>query len=294
VTVVNAYGLSETVCDALFCGPTDATRRVGTIGKPEGCEARVVDGRDAEVEPSEVGELLIRGPIVMKGYFRQPEATAAVLVDGWFHTGDLVRTIDQGFYEFVGRKKNIIKSRGVNIHPENVTSAIRKMPGVIDAITLGIADEIRGQLIVSCVVVEAASVIDEFAILGHCKRTLPPEKQPSRAFLANELPRGPAGKFILSEVERIAREALGRDQHNFPAKDVYSIAAACLRVPQDALSPVSNPFNTEGWDSIAHLELIVALEKAFHITFSPSDILNFESLADAERIVGVHLHSSPS
>jgi long-chain acyl-CoA synthetase len=294
VIVVNAYGLSETVCDALFCGPDDTTRRVGTIGKPVGCEARVVNDANAEVEPGEVGELLIRGPIVTKGYFRQPEATAQVLVDGWFHTGDLVRTIDQGFYEFVGRKKNIIKSRGINIHPENVTSAIRKMPGVTDAITLGLADEVRGQLVVACVVVEKDSTIDGFAVLDHCKRTLPPEKQPSHALIVNELPRGPAGKFILSEAERIAREQLSHAEHNVSAQDVYSIATACLRTPRSALSPQSNPFNTEGWDSIAHLELILALEKAFRITFSPSDILNLESLADAERIVSSHLRSRPN
>ena len=80
------------------------------ISCPEG------DDEGTDVEPGDVGEFLIRGPIVMKGYFRQLEATAAVLVDGWFHTGDLARTMDGGFYEFVGRKKNIIKSHGVN-HP---------------------------------------------------------------------------------------------------------------------------------------------------------------------------------
>ncbi len=294
VNIVNAYGLSETVCDALFCGPTEATRRVGTIGKPEGCEARIVNDRNADVPPGETGELLIRGPIVMSGYFRQPEATAEVLIGGWFHTGDLVRRTDEGFYEFVGRKKNVIKSRGVGIQPETITSAIRGMSGVVDAVTLGVADELRGQLIVSCAVVEKDSAINEFVILDHCQRSLPPEKQPSRVLIVDELPRGPAGKFVLSEVERIAREAVGRVERGLPIKDVYSIAATCFRAPQGSLSAESTPFNTEGWDSVAHLELILALEKSFGVTFSAADILNFESLADAERIVASYLHSRPA
>ena len=288
VRVVNAYGLTETVCDALFCGPGDDTYRMGTIGKPAGCEVRVVDDGDQDVRPGETGELLIRGPIVMTGYFRQPEETAAVLVDGWFRTGDLVRADDEQFFEFVGRKKNVIKSRGVSVHPENVTAAILSMTGVADAVTIGLPAEASGELIVSCVVAEKDAPIDELAVLAHCRTNLSPEKRPSHVFLVDELPRGPAGKFILSEVERIARSRLEREPNDGDGNSagaVYAIAAGCFKVPAGSLLPELTPFNTEGWDSIAHLDFILTLEKSFGIELSPADILNLDSLADAERIV---------
>ena len=98
--VVNAYGLSEVVCDALFCGPIKETRRVGTLGKPIMCQARVVDKSGGDVPVGETGELLLSGPTVMQGYFRQPEETADVIRDGWFHTGDLVSVDSLSFFNF--------------------------------------------------------------------------------------------------------------------------------------------------------------------------------------------------
>lgn len=104
VAVTNSYGLTETVCEALYCGPAAETKRIGTIGKPIDCEARVVDDSGNDVPAGEAGELWVRGSNVMKGYFRQPEATAAVLKHGWYHTGDLARVDTDGFFAIVGRK----------------------------------------------------------------------------------------------------------------------------------------------------------------------------------------------
>jgi long-chain acyl-CoA synthetase len=96
--IVNVYGLTESVCEALYCGPDAPTRRIGTIGKPVDCEARIVDEAGRDVAPDTTGELLLRGDNIMRGYFRMPDETAAVLKDGWFHTGDLAATNEDGFY----------------------------------------------------------------------------------------------------------------------------------------------------------------------------------------------------
>jgi long-chain acyl-CoA synthetase len=142
--VVNSYGLTETVSEAIYCGPTPGTRRMGTIGKPVDCEARIVDEAGGDVEPGEVGELVLRGDNVMKGYFRNPEATGDVIKEGWFHSGDLATRDREGFFRIVGRKKNVIIRGGLNVYPEDVTHAILSMSGVLDAVTFGLPDILQG------------------------------------------------------------------------------------------------------------------------------------------------------
>src|SRR5262249_6611127 len=110
--VVNVYGLTETVAGGLFSGPDDATRRVGTLGKPVDCRARIVKPEGGEVGESETGELWLSGPNLMLGYLREPDATRAVLRDGWLRTGDLVRRDGDGFFYFAGRIKNLLISGG--------------------------------------------------------------------------------------------------------------------------------------------------------------------------------------
>lgn len=296
VTVVNAYGLSETVCDALFCGPHGETRRVGTLGRPAGCEARIVDDAGREVPPGETGELILRGGIVMKGYFRQPEATAAVLRDGWFHTGDLASVDDKGFFVFAGRKKSAIVSRGVTIHPENVTSAVLAVPGVTEAVTLGVADEACGERVVCCVVADPAGGVDATAVFAACRSALPPEKQPDEVHFLESLPRGPAGKVLLEAVRqalaesppRSAPAAAGTDEVRdaaLPTAALYALAAETFKTTPEALSPASTPYNTPGWDSLAHLTFVAAIEERFAIKLTAAQVIGLVSLADAENII---------
>ena len=122
--VVNCYGLTETVSEAIYCGPQPDTRKVGTIGKPDGVSIKVVDDAGNELAQGESGELVLQGDIVMNGYFRNEEATNEVLKDGWFFTGDLAKVDEEGFVVITGRKKNVIIRGGVNVYPEDLSNTV--------------------------------------------------------------------------------------------------------------------------------------------------------------------------
>jgi acyl-CoA synthetase (AMP-forming)/AMP-acid ligase II/acyl carrier protein len=280
--IVNAYGLSEVVCDALFCGPGADTRLVGSLGKPVGCQARVINGEGQDCRDEETGELILSGPTVMRGYFNQPEETARVLREGWFHTGDLVRRDARGYFHFEGRNKTIVKVGGVTIHPESVNSVIRAMPGIVEAVTFGQPDPVRGQRLVACAVADPAWGITPADVQVYCRKALVPIKVPSEIILLDRLPRGAAGKIALEELKAIvagmASEATG-------GTTVFEIAAQCFNVPVASLSSESSPYNTPGWDSFAHLELIAHIEQRLGIQFSAEDIINLGSLGDAISIV---------
>jgi long-chain acyl-CoA synthetase len=287
VEVTNSYGLTETVCEAMYCGPAPVTKRIGTIGKPIDCEARIVDDSGNDVPAGEVGELWISGTNIMKGYFRQPEETAAVLTDGWYHTGDLARVDDDGFFAIAGRKKTVIVTGGINVHPENITTTIRNIEGVIDAVTFGLKNEVFGEIVVSCVVVAPDSGLDADAVLTHCRVSLSAEKVPAAVYLLDDLPRGPAGKVLLDDVKVLAAEkANGKiNSTGEILEQVLEIAARTFKVPLSTLTFQSTPDNTNGWDSFAHISFIAALERQFNLRITASEIVKLRSLADAEWIV---------
>ena len=287
IEVTNSYGLTETVCEAIYCGPAPETKQIGTIGKPIDCKARIVDESGNDVPAGQVGELWISGTNIMKGYFRQPEETAAVLTDGWYHTGDLARVDTDGFFVMAGRKKTVIITGGINVHPENITSTIRNLEGVIDAVTFGLRNEEFGEIVVSCVVVAPDSGLDETAIMTHCRSSLSAEKVPAAVYLLGDLPRGPAGKVLLDDVKVLAAER-AHDKINSTGdipEQVLEIAAQIFKVPLSTLTLQSTPDNTNGWDSLAHISFIAALERQFNLRITASEIMNLHSLADAEWIV---------
>lgn len=287
VEVTNSYGLTETVCEATYCGPAAVTRRIGTIGKPIDCRARIVNDSGNDVPTGEVGELWISGTNVMKGYFREPEETAAVLTDGWYHTGDLARADADGFFAIAGRMKTVIVTGGINVHPENITTTIRNLEGVIDAVTFGLKNEVFGEIVVSCVVVAPDSGLNADAIMSHCRISLSAEKVPAAVYLLDDLPRGPAGKVLLDDVKILAAERAHRkiDSTGDIREQVLEIAARTFNVPLSTLTFQSTPDNTNGWDSLAHISLIAALERQFDLRITASEIMNLRSLADAEWIV---------
>ena len=287
--VVNVYGLTETVCEAFYCGPDEKTRRLGTIGKPVDCDARIVDDNGQEVPRGEIGELALKGDNVMKGYFQMPEETAAVLKDGWFLTGDLARLDADGFCTIVGRKKNVIITGGINVYPEDVTSVLRSLPKVLDAVTLGMEDPIWGERVVSCVVPKPGEMLEVQEIAGHFLEQASREKLPAEIHLFDDLPRGPAGKVLLEEVKsRILAQRQGSSGQG-PARDLQErllkTAAEVFKVPAEELSLTSNPENTKGWSSLAHVELLLTLEKEFGFRMSPQAIMTVKSLSDALSVV---------
>lgn len=281
VPVVNAYGLSEVVCDALFAGPDDATRQIGTLGRPVGCNVQILDAKGLPVAQGEVGELAISGPTVMKGYFNDIVHTDQVLKDGKFLTGDYARQIENGLFQFVGRKKTAIVMAGVTVYPEAVTSVLNNMPDIVEAVVFGVADATRNQRLVAALVPKPGKKITPADAAAFCRKNLSTERTPSEFRILESLPRTPSGKVKMNELASSELEK----KTDLPGKDVLSIAAFCFDVPREQLSPDSTPFNTEGWDSLAHMTLIEEIELQFEIMFSASQIAQIASLGDAMKFV---------
>ncbi|MCP8941009.1 AMP-binding protein [Alsobacter sp. SYSU M60028] len=284
VEVTNAYGLTECVCEAIYCGPRPETRRLGTIGKPIDVEVRFVDPDGRDVATGETGELLLTGPTLMSGYFRAPEETAKVLRDGWLATGDLASMDADGFVSIRGRRKNLVIRGGININPQEVSEQVTALAGVRDAVAVGMPDPVWGEKLVACVIADDGADLTPQAIIRHCRAVMAPEKVPNEAHVLERMPRGPAGKVVLSELkemiaerERAAREAgAGTDVE----ERVYAVAASVFNVERERLGPDSNPDGTEGWDSFAHLTLMQELEQLLSIRFSPQEIMSIESLGE--------------
>lgn len=178
IEITNVYGLTETVSQAMFCGPDPSTRKVGTIGRPKGCEAKIVDAESNEVLAGGTGELALKGDIVMRGYFRNQQATDEVLKDNWFYTGDLATVDEEGFYRIVGRKKNMINRGGLALYPEDITAVIIAMEQVADAVTIGLPDKASGECVVSCVIPNSSKLTKQ-EVIDQCREQLAPEKCPT-------------------------------------------------------------------------------------------------------------------
>jgi long-chain acyl-CoA synthetase len=290
VPVVNVYGLTETVCETTYCGPDAATRRIGTIGKPVDAEARVVDENGRTLPAGAEGELAIRGPHVMKGYFRAPEDTARVLRDGWFHTGDLATEDADGFYRIVGRKKDVIITGGINVYPEDVNAVLRAVPGIVDAATIGMPDERWGEVVVSGLAARPDCRPTEQDIASHFLRHASPEKLPREFHFFDDLPRGPAGKVVKSELGRMIAERRAAARHETHAggmrERVIQVAAQAFKCGADEINEASTARSVDGWTSLAHVEFLMALEQEFAFTMRPEDILRIDSIGDALEMIG--------
>jgi len=195
IGVIETMGLTETVAPS-FSNPLDpARRKIGSVGRASGGEARVV-GKDLQPLPDgATGEILIRGPHVMRGYYKNPEATAAAFTpDGWLRTGDLGHRDADGFFFVTGRIKELIIKGGENIAPREIDEALLKHPAVLDAAAVGIPDPLYGQEILACVVLREGRAADEADLRAFCERELGRYKTPKAFRFVAELPRGPSGK----------------------------------------------------------------------------------------------------
>jgi long-chain acyl-CoA synthetase len=195
IGVIETMGLTETVAPA-FSNPLDAAlRKVGSVGRASGCEARIVDAQCAPLPDGQTGELVIRGPNVMRGYYKHEDATrAAFTPDGWLRTGDLGHRDADGFFFVTGRIKELIIKGGENIAPREIDEALLRHPSVLDAAAVGMPDPHYGQEILACVVLRPGHAADEAALRAFCVEQLGRYKTPKRFRFVTELPRGPSGK----------------------------------------------------------------------------------------------------
>lgn len=195
IGIVETMGLTETAAPA-FSNPMDASRRkLGAVGRASGCEARVIDGELDPVEDGQIGEIIIRGPNVMRGYYKNEEATRGTFTpDGWLRTGDLGYRDADGFFFVTGRIKELIIKGGENIAPREIDEVLLRHPAVLEAAAVGIPDRHYGQEIMACIVERAGQQCTEDDLRAFCEHHLGRYKTPKIFRFVSELPRGPSGK----------------------------------------------------------------------------------------------------
>ncbi|MFC4949186.1 class I adenylate-forming enzyme family protein [Pseudonocardia sp. GCM10023141] len=192
---VQVYGLTEGGGTTTFVPDAYLTTKLGSAGKASlHNEIRVVDDAGASCAAGTVGEILVRGPAVTPGYWQDRDATAATIVDGWLHTGDLGHLDDDGFLFVAGRSKDLIITGGMNVYPADVEAVVRAHPSVHDVAVIGLPDERWGERICAVVEAEPGHIVDEAEIIAFCRSRLAGFKKPSSVRVVAELPRTLSGK----------------------------------------------------------------------------------------------------
>jgi long-chain acyl-CoA synthetase len=198
--VLEGYGLSETSPVASF-NHLGWTRVPGSVGTPvHGVQMQVIDEGGGAVQDGVVGELAIRGPNVMKGYWNKPERTAEAIVDGWFRTGDLGRKDEHGNYFIVDRKKDMIIRGGYNVYPREVEEVLYEHPAIAEAAVVGIAHPELGEEVAAAVVLKPGMTATSQEVRGFVKARLAAYKYPRHVHIVESLPKGPTGKILKREI----------------------------------------------------------------------------------------------
>ncbi len=198
--VLEGYGCTEAM-SAVTTNPPSGPRRPGSVGRPlPGVELRIEDDEGSEVPAGEPGEICVRGPNVMRGYWRQPEETADVMKGGWLHTGDIGRVDGEGFLFVVERKKDLVIRGGINVYPRDVEEALAEHPAVAMAGVVGRPDELYGEEVVAFVVRRQGSEASEEDLLAFAAERLSKPKRPKEIRFVPQLPLTPVGKVNRREL----------------------------------------------------------------------------------------------
>jgi long-chain acyl-CoA synthetase len=199
--VLEGYGLSETSPVACSNHPDDE-RKAGSIGTPiEGVEMRVVDEDDNEVAQGEVGEIVIRGHNIMKGYWQRPDATEEAMRGGWFHSGDMARIDEDGCFYIVDRKKDLIIRGGYNVYPREVEEVLFEHPKIREAAVVGVPHNEWGEEIGAAVVLHEGEELAPEEVSAYVKERIAAYKYPRLVWFLDDLPKGPTGKILKREIE---------------------------------------------------------------------------------------------
>jgi long-chain acyl-CoA synthetase len=199
--VLEGYGLSETCAIGSFNQP-DRERRPGSIGFPvPGVKMKLVDDDGDEVAQGEVGEILMRGPVVMRGYWNKPGETASTLEDGWLKTGDMAKVDEDGYFHIVDRKKELIIRGGFNVYPREIEEVLYEHPAVREAAVLGVPDDSLGEEIGAAVALKEGEEASEDELRAFVKERVAAYKYPRQMWFVDELPKGPTGKILKRDIE---------------------------------------------------------------------------------------------
>lgn len=204
--VIEGYGMTETTCRSTFnplpppevlqLGKNDGYRKIGSAGLPLGNEMRIVDENDNPLGPREIGEIVIRGENVMKGYYKNPKATAEAFRGGWFHSGDLGYFDEEGYIYIVDRKKDMIIRGGENIYPREIEEVLYRHPAIKDAACIEIPDELYGEEVAAFVVPKDGEQAKEEEIISFCRGFLADFKCPKKIKIVEEIPKSSSGKLL--------------------------------------------------------------------------------------------------
>ncbi|HKO59547.1 MAG TPA: long-chain fatty acid--CoA ligase [Pyrinomonadaceae bacterium] len=197
--VIEGYGLSESTCRSTF-NPPDQRRRPGSCGIPIGNEMKVVDEDDCDVPDGELGEIVLRGENILKGYYKNERATAEAFRNGWFHTGDIGYRDADGFFYIVDRKSDMIIRGGENIYPREIDEILYQHPDVAAAATVGVPDPLYGEEVAAFVVLKDGREGNEEELLAHCRARLADFKCPKTIRFVDDIPKGPTGKLLKREL----------------------------------------------------------------------------------------------
>jgi long-chain acyl-CoA synthetase len=201
--IAEGFGLTECSPCVSF-NPLSGTAKPDSIGIPvPGTEVRLVDDAGAPVAQGEPGELIVRGPQNMKGYWQRPQETAAILKDGWLYTGDVAVMDTQGYFKIVDRKKDLVLVSGFNVYPNEIEDALAKMHAVLEAAVVGVPDAKSGEAVRAYVVKnpDYQGELSKEAVLAHCKTLLTDYKIPKSIIFRDELPKSPVGKILRKDLK---------------------------------------------------------------------------------------------
>jgi long-chain acyl-CoA synthetase len=199
LVLLEGYGLTE-CCPTVTVNPPQLEAYKGSIGMPvPSTDIKLVDDEGNEVAMGEAGEMLVKGPQVMKGYLNRPEATAEMMVDGWLATGDIATCDDDGFFYIVDRKKDMILVSGFNVFPNEIEEVAAMHQDVVEAAAIGVPHEVSGE-IVKLVVVRKNKNLSEKDLIQHCRKHLTGYKVPKRVEFIEELPKSNVGKILRREL----------------------------------------------------------------------------------------------
>lgn len=197
--VIEGYGLSESTCRSTF-NPPDTRRRPGSCGIPIGNEMKVVDEEDRDVPDGVLGEIVLRGENILKGYYKNERATAEAFRNGWFHTGDIGYRDADGFFYIVDRKSDMIIRGGENIYPREIDEVLYQHPDVAAAATVGVPDPLYGEEVAAFVVLKDRREGNQEELLAHCRERLADFKCPKSIRFVDDIPKGPTGKLLKREL----------------------------------------------------------------------------------------------
>jgi amino acid adenylation domain-containing protein len=309
--LIQAMGSTE--AGNIFSNPVPpGVNKIGSPGPPWGFEARIVDRNGADLPPNEPGEVLLRGPAMTKGYYKDPIGTAAAFdTEGWLHTGDLAYRDDDGYFFVVGRSKELIIKGGMNIAPKQIDEVLESHPAILEAAAVGVPDRYVGEDLIAFAVLRDGLDCDEKELLNFCESRLGHFKTPTRIHFVEDLPKGPSGKVQrLRLVEEAAKPSIARsvtmggnaaasNHASGPLPSVEALEKTVIDVWTELLPNKpgvdrESNFFVLGGHSLMAIQCLSKLRQKVPVILSLSDFFENAAVHQLAAVIRQRLASSPA